>query len=100
MVYEISLTARAEKDFYLTVDYLLEKWTITEARNYLVKLEELKSVLSLIPNQFEFYDRKRNIRKVPLTKHNLVFYRVDEIKKRVVILTIFNVYQNPNKLGL
>ena len=100
MVYKIEMSARAEKDLYLAADYLLEDWTIHDVENYLSQFERLKKTISQNPYLFQFHNQKKNIRKVPLTKHNLLFYKVDEGNRKVLIITIFNVYQNPNKLGL
>ncbi len=100
MDYKIKLTNRALKDIDQTISFLLHKWTATEARNFLNKLEDLKITIAENPLLFPFYDKDALIHKVVLTKHNIVFYQVVERNKVIHIITIFNVYQNPEKLKL
>ena len=100
MVYKVVLSNRAISDLDQTLNYLLQNWTVKDARNFLNKLEELKDILTKNPLLFANYDMERSIHKAVLTKHNIVFYQVDELNKIVHIITIFNVYQDPEKLNL
>jgi len=98
MVYKVKLSNRALGDVNQTVDYLLRFWTMREASIFLDKLEQLKNTISFDPTIFTLYDKANDIRKVVLTKHNIVYYKVDQKDKTVIIITIFNVFQNPEKL--
>ena len=97
MVYKIKLSERARKDIIQTVDYLLAKWTKREAAVFLDKLERLKKIISSDPLLFAYYNKVDNIHKAVLTKHNIVYYKLDQNAKTIVIITIFNVYQDPEK---
>ena len=100
MVYKIKLSHRALKDIDQTIVFLIKNWTVKDARNFLDKLEELKNIISKNPLLFGYFDKDNLIHKAVLTKHNIVFYQVNDSDKIVQIITIFNVYQNPEKLGL
>ena len=100
MVFEINLSARARLDFLRVLDYLSEEWTQKDVEIFYWKFEKLKFAPSINPFLFSFYNREKKIRKVPLTKHNMVYYLVDEENSRVQIITIFNVFRNPEKLKL
>jgi len=100
MNYKVKLTNRALKDIDQTISFLLHKWTSTEARNFLNKLDELKITIAENPLLFPFHNKDAFIHKAVLTKHNIVFYQVVERSKVIYIITIFNVYQDPEKLKL
>ncbi len=100
MVYKIVLSERAIKDIDQTVAYLLKKWTVKEALSYLDTLEKLKVIISKNPALFRFYDVSKGIQKAVLAKHNIVFYKVDRQNNSVQVITIFNVFQVPDKIDL
>ena len=100
MVYKIVLSDRAVSDLDQTLFYLLHNWTVKDVRNFLNKLEELKNIIARNPLIFPFHNKDAFIRKAVLTKHNIVFYRIDKRNKVIHIITIFNVYQDPGKLNL
>ena len=98
MVYNIKLSNRALYDIDQTITYLLQEWTINDAKHFLNKLEELKNIISKNPLIFPFHNKESFIHKAVLTKHNIVFYQINKIDKTVYIITIFNVFQDPEKL--
>ena len=100
MEYRIHLSSRARLDLLLVLEYLSYKWTKADVEGFYFKFEELKTKLSTNPYLFSYYNREKGIRKVPVTKHNMVYYLLDEESKVVKIITIFNVFQDPEKLSI
>ena len=100
MAYKVLLTERALNDLNQTLAYLLKEWTVREADTFLLELERLKALLVSDPFIFAEFDNFRSIHSVLLTKHNRVYYQIDSKKMIVYILTIFNVFQDPEKAGL
>lgn len=100
MVYKVVLSERAIKDIDTTVDYLLKKWTVKEADSFLNKLGEFKKTVSRNPLLFGYYHKIKGIHKVVLTKHNLIFYKIDYDDKIIQIITVFNAFQDPDKLKI
>ena len=100
MAYKVLLTERALNDLNQTLAYLLKEWTVREADTFLYELERLKALLVSDPFIFAEFDNFRSIHSVLLTKHNRVYYQIDSKKMIVYILTIFNVFQDPEKAGL
>jgi len=98
MEFKIHLSARARFDFLIVLEYLSDKWTQKDVEVFYWKFEKLRTELSINPYLFSYYNRKTGIRKVPVTKHNMVYYLIDEENKLVEIITIFNVFQDPKKL--
>ena len=100
MAYKVLLTERALNDLNQTLAYLLKEWTVREADTFLHELERLKALLVSDPFIFAEFFNPRSIHSVLLTKHNRVYYQIDSKKMIVYILTIFNVFQDPEKVGL
>jgi len=99
MDYKVRLSNKALTDINQTVTYLLRKWSEKEASYFLNKLEKLKELLSKNPAVFQYYNKINAIRKVVLTKHNIVYYQINKRDKIVNIITIFNVFQDPEKFN-
>ena len=100
MVYKIKLSHRAIKDIDQTISYLLQEWTVKEAKNFLNNLEEFKNIISKNPLIFPFHNKEKFIYKAVLTKHNIVFYQINDLDSIIYIITIFNVFQDSEKLSL
>lgn len=100
MGYKIKTSKRAKTEIFRTVDYLISNWSFEIANNFLDKFEEIKITLSKNPKIYQVSYESKNIRKAILTKHNIIYFTIDDDTKTVVILTVFNVLQNPNKLSL
>lgn len=88
----------AQVDYWSNIDFLIDKWTETEALNFIFKTETILDVISENPKAFQKFNYKRNIHVVPVTKEINLFYMVR--KDRIELLRFWNNYQNPQKLNL
>ena len=100
MAYKVNIYAKAELEFLQTIEFLLENWSVVRANKFARIFQKLQVALSLNPYQYLYYDRKLNIHCAPITRHNMVYYQIDERSKVVVVLTVFNVFQNPEKFKI
>lgn len=100
MGYNVIISDAAQEDITQTMEYLIENWSIKELSNFQYILERLLVKLENNPETFSVYNNKKSIYKVPVTKHNLLFYKLNKKKYLIEILRVFNVFQNPHKLGL
>ena len=100
MDYIIKTSRRAKIEIFQTVDYIIDNWSESIAFEFLDKFEELKILLSNNPEMFPIYKEESNIRIAVLTKHNKIYFTMDEQNGVVTIITVFNVLQNPDKLKL
>ena len=96
MAKEIKWTKTAVKNFTKTVDYLIENWPDKVVSDFISRTDEMLLLLSEYPQVGEIQDKKREIRGILLTRHNKLFYRIDN--KRLIVLKIFDTRQNPKKL--
>ena len=99
MDYKIKTSKRAKTEIFRTVDYLIDNWSFEIANKFLDKFEEIKITLSSNPKIYPISYKGDNIRKAILTKHNIIYFTIDDVTKTIVILTVFNVLQNPNKVS-
>ena len=100
MDYNVKTSRRAKNEIFQTLDYIVKGWSEKIAFEFLDKFEEMKISLSTNPEIFPIFKEKDRIRKAVLTKHNTIYFTIDNSNKTVNIITVFNVLQNPDKLRL
>lgn len=75
---------------------LIIKWTEKEVQNFVQK--SLKVIDQIQKNPYQFKSsRFHSIRKATITKHNSLFYFVNEANKFIELYTFWDNRQNPNK---
>ena len=92
---KILLTKRAERDFCLIKDYIDKEWGSKVAEAFEKKTIDFLDLLKGFPEigVLEVYDKK--IYGFQLTQQTRVYYRIKG--GQVIVLTFFDVRQNPNK---
>jgi plasmid stabilization system protein ParE len=98
MAKEVVLTPIALKDFQNIIDYLNYKWDTSTVNNFIDRFDKILDLLSKDAAIFPFVDRRKQIQKCFLTKHNTLFFI--EAEEEVRILTIFDTRQDPEKLTI
>jgi plasmid stabilization system protein ParE len=91
----ISLTRRAEKSYRSIKDYITDEWGETVADAFEQKTVDFLDVLEDFPEIGAVEVIEKQIRGFQLTKQTRVFYRIKG--ERIIILTFFDVRQNPKK---
>lgn len=76
--------------------YLLEKWNLKVKLDFIKKLDKSIDLIKSHPESFTLSNKKKGLYKCVITKQTTLFYRFNS--KRIVIVTIFDTRQNPNKL--
>jgi plasmid stabilization system protein ParE len=74
--------------------YLRKEWNITIANEFLDKFEEKIKVIKHQPESGKTTAIK-NTRSILITKHNRVYYRIEEGK--ITVLNMIDTRKNPNK---
>ena len=85
MVKEIIWRKKAIARFQKIVDYLQSEWSAKVAEEFIEEVEQLETILLSHPYSGS-ESKERNYRKLVLTKHNTVIYKVKGNK--VFILSI------------
>ena len=88
----------SEKDFENILDYLFNVWGNKVANKFIDITEDLIAQISTNPKQFPYFNKRKQVRKCVLTKHNTLYYR--EMKEQIDILRIYDTRQDPKKLKL
>ena len=96
--YKLFWSDRALDDLQNILDYLNEKWTQKEIRNFVRRLDKRLELISGNPRLFPKTVKRRNIRRSVLTKHTVIYYEATE--NSVTIVTLFDPRQHPKKLRL
>jgi plasmid stabilization system protein ParE len=95
--YDILWTQEAVNNLKLILNYLTTNFSKREISNFTSKLENRLRLISLYPKLFR-KSKKKNIHISVLTKNIAVYYKVE--RKKIIILTLFDVRQNPNKINI
>lgn len=86
----------AENDFESILDYLQIHWENKVVSDFIVIVEGITGQIAANPTQFPLINKKKQVRKCVITKHNTLFYR--NRKDYIDILRIFDTRQDPHKL--
>lgn len=96
--YKLFWSDRALDDLQNIINYLNEKWTQKEIRNFVRRLDKRIELIFGNPRLFPKTSKRKNIRRSVLTKHTVIYYEVTE--NSVTIVTLFDPRQHPKKLRL
>ncbi len=86
---------KAVEDFESNIIYLLENWSIEVVQEFTAEIEKVLNILTINPKAFQ-YNNLIKCHVVPISKQITLFYEVK--KKQVILLRLWNNYQNPRKL--
>jgi plasmid stabilization system protein ParE len=91
---KIIWTEEAEDDYSSNIDYLMEKWSVSDAREFINNTETVIRIIKNMPEAFPVTDYKKARRALVCRQINL-FYRV--YKSEIVLLRFWDNRQNPKK---
>ena len=89
-------TKTAEKKLEKLFEYLLKNWNQKVKSDFIKKLDKNIETIRTNPESFPESENKVGLHKCVITKQTTLYYRFNS--ERIVIMTIFDTRQNPNKL--
>lgn len=94
MEYKIVLSPKAEIEVDDAIQYY-NRFSKSAAKSFKKQLSDSYRKIRLNP----FFEKKyNNVRFLPFSKYPyIVLFRVDEIAKKVFVLSVFCAHQNPEK---
>lgn len=95
MAFKVTWTPNAEEDYKKVITYLKDTWTEKVAFQFIGKVEQRLSRLSIFPLSGIVSNKEKSIRCIVITKHNKLYYRIKN--DTIEILSLFDIRQNPNK---
>lgn len=98
MVCKIVWTPEALQTYLQIINYLEQKWTEREIKNFAQSVEDKIELLKSFSGIGSLFDKKRKLRKTLVHKHVQLYYRIRPVKKQIELVNFWNTYQNPDKL--
>lgn len=92
---EVVITQRFRKNVLKVHAYLVKKFSVNVANDFLTRLEKRLDFIAANPEAGKASLKKKNVRSILLTPHNQIFYRFQ--KNQVAILCLFDMRRNPQK---
>lgn len=95
MAFEVVIKKRFINKLVKTLTYLENEWGDKVAEDFLTRVDARISMLKHQPHLGAKSKKAPNIRGLLITKHNLLYYKVDNNK--IVILNLYDTRSNPVK---
>ncbi len=86
---------QASNSFNTIINYLQDEWSESVTRNFVVRTYQIIDLLSENPEMGLIENAEKQIRGFVITKHNTLFYRVEEGK--LILLNFFDNRQSPSR---
>ncbi len=90
----VYLSKEANDELNEILDYLEDNWSINVSNNFLDKLIRVMDILEQMPYSYPSSEKNSGLRKCVITRRSVAFYRVDEAKQEVKILSISDSRRN------
>ena len=95
MAYEVIISEEVFSALNAVVLYLEKRWSKKDAENFLLIFYDKVNAIANNPNIGRKTVKNTAIRKIPITKHNMLYYEITDT--RIELLTIFFTAQHPDK---
>jgi len=95
MVKTIVWNRRASDNFNSVIKYLQKEWGDKVTRNFVIRTYEIIELLAANPEMGSIEHAEKQIRGIVITKHNTLFYRVEE--EKLILLNFFDNRRHPQK---
>ena len=92
---KIFVSRRAERNFRSILDYLRKNWNEKVAQAFVQKTEDIFELLEKFPEMGSVDLAEKQIRGFQMVKQVRLIYRIKG--DRIIILSFFDVRQNPKK---
>ncbi len=86
---------RASNSFNSIIEYLKSEWGDKVTRDFVVRSYKLIELLEQNPEMGPVQHAEKQIRGLFITKHNTMFYRIEE--EKLILLNFFDNRRHPAK---
>lgn len=97
MAKKVIWSPASEEDLYNILEYLQLHWNQTVITKFINRIDDSVGLILLDPEMFPLINKQLNIRKLVVTKHNTLYYRIAK-NKNIEIVRLFDSRQDPDKL--
>jgi plasmid stabilization system protein ParE len=95
MAYKIRKSKEFLNNVLTILAYIEKEWGIKSSEKFQTILDSKIDSLSIHPKIGRAITRNKHIRKLMITKHNKIYYKIRH--NEIIILTLFESKQNPNR---
>ena len=95
MAYKVIISNEVVKNLDAIIFYLEQNWSKAIAEKFLISFYKSVDSISKNPKLSKKSSKHSSIRKILITKHNILYYEVHN--ERIELLQIFDTRQNPVK---
>lgn len=88
----------ASSDYYKNIDFLLGKWSVKVAQEFIDEVDDIEFILKQGKVEFQSTDIE-DVKRCVICKQISLFYKVID-KHNVELLRFWNNYQDPESLEL
>ena len=96
MAYKIIASKLFQKKIIALNSYLQTEWGMAVASRFNETLIKIILTIADQPGTGSVSKKKKDVRKILITKHNRLYYRVKD-KETIFLLTLFDTRQNPKR---
>jgi hypothetical protein len=98
MAIEIKWSLESVKTYDRNIQYLLREWSEKEIDKFLKQTDYVLSRLQDHPESFNPSMKNKKVRRARLNKYITLYYRYNPSRKQIILLSFWNVKQDPEKL--
>lgn len=98
MIYPIIWLPEAERTFKQNLAYLGDEWSTQVKANFLLRVDEVISLVSTNPNLYPIYRKKDQVRKCVVHPRIALYFKVKN--EKIFLIVFWNSYQDSKKLRL
>lgn len=92
----VVISKTAKRKLENLFEYLIENWSLKVKSDFVKKLDRSIHLIKENPESFPQSKKIKGLHKFVITKQTTLYYRFSS--QRIIIVTIFDTRQNPNKL--
>jgi plasmid stabilization system protein ParE len=95
MAHEVTWSRNAAEDFEKIFNYLKEEWSYNIAKEFSIECFVKIELISEAPSLGMASGREPTIRRILITKHNYLYYKL--MKEKIILLDFVDTRQDPSK---
>lgn len=98
MAIKIGWSNEAIETYDLNLRFLLKNWSAKEIGRFVRQTQYVLSRLQEHPESYNPSTKNRKVRRARLNKYITVYYKYYSSKKEIILLSFWNIKQDPRKL--
>ncbi len=98
MAIEVYWSLEADTTYNRNIDYLLNEWSETEVAKFIKQTDKVIKRLQIFPESYPYGKKSKKYRKVRLNKYIALFYRYYKTKRKITLISFWNMKKNPERM--